>query len=69
MKKIEITLDEETGMYCVDTKCNDSYQQGLRTYNLDEALLYLEDRMVELTYEDWQTIATINKDWVIRRVS
>lgn len=52
MKKIEITLDEETGMYCVDTKCNDSYQQGLRTYNLDEALLYLGDRMVELSYED-----------------
>ena len=52
MKKIEITLDEETGMYCVDEKCNDNYQQGLRTYDLVEALQYLGERMVELKYED-----------------
>jgi hypothetical protein len=52
MKKIEITLDEETGMYCIDEKVNDSYQQGIRTYDIDEALLYLGNRLEELTNEN-----------------
>lgn len=52
MKKIEITLDEETGMYCIDQKINDNYQQGLRTYDIDEGLRYLGNRMEELTYDD-----------------
>lgn len=55
MKKIEITLDEETGMYCIDQKVNDSYQQGIRTYNINEALLYLGNRLEDLTNEDRQT--------------
>ena len=50
MKKIEITLDDETGAYCIE-ETFDNYQ-GLKTYDLDEALLYLEDRMEKLTYED-----------------
>lgn len=52
MKKIEIILDDETGMYCIDQKINDYYQQGLRTYDIEEGLIYLGDRMEELTYED-----------------
>lgn len=55
MKSIEITLDEETGMYCIDQKINDNYQQGLRTYDIDEGLRYLVDRMEKLNYEDRQT--------------
>ncbi len=61
MKKIEITLNDETGAYCIE-ETFDNYQQGLKTYDLDEALLYLEDRMEKLTYENRQTITTINKD-------
>ena len=61
MKKIEITLNDETGAYCIK-ETFDNYQQGLKTYDLDEALLYLEDRMEKLTYENRQTITTINKD-------
>ncbi|QOI68888.1 hypothetical protein phi9184_ORF069 [Enterococcus phage 9184] len=60
MKKIEITLDEETGMYCIDQKINDNYQQGIRTYDIDEGLRYLVNRMEELTYDDGQTITTTN---------
>nr|DAQ52225.1 MAG TPA: hypothetical protein [Caudoviricetes sp.] len=55
MKKIEITLDEETGMYCIDQKVNDSYQQGIRTYDINEALLYLGNRLEDLSNEDRQT--------------
>lgn len=60
MKKIEIMLDEETDMYCIDQKVNDSYQQGIRTYDIDEALLYLGNMLEELTNEDRQT-TTITK--------
>ena len=60
MKKIEITLDEETGMYCIDQKVNDSYQQGIRTYDINEALLYLGNRLEDLSNEDRQT-TTITK--------
>lgn len=60
MKKIEITLDEETGMYCIDQKINDNYQQGIRTYDIDEGLRYLVNRLEELTYDDGQTITTTN---------
>ena len=45
MKKIEITLDFETGSYHIDEKFNDSYYQGLNTHDLDEALLYIEKLM------------------------
>lgn len=60
LKKIEITLDFESGAYHIDEILNDSYQQGIKTYDIDEALRYLEDRMEKLTYEDGQTITTIN---------
>lgn len=62
MKKIEITLDEETGMYCIDQKFNDSYQQGIRTYDIDEALLYLGNRLEELTNEDRQTTTSTKQN-------
>lgn len=51
MKKIEITLDDESGAYSV-VETFDNYQQGFKTYNIDEALQYLGDRMEKLTYED-----------------
>ena len=56
MKKIEIMLDEENDMYCIDQKVNDSYQQGIRTYDINEALLYLGNRLEDLSNEDRQTI-------------
>lgn len=52
MKKIVITLDVETGAYSIEETLDNNYQQGLNTYDLDEALLYLENRMEKLTYED-----------------
>lgn len=56
MKKIEITLDEETGMYCIDQKVNDSYQQGIRTYDVDEAKEYITGLLEDVTNENRQTI-------------
>ena len=54
MKKIEITLDEETGMYCIDQKVNNSYQQGIRTYDIEEAKEYITNLLEELSNEDRQ---------------
>lgn len=56
MKKIEITLDIETGAYHIDEIFNDSYQQGLKTYDFDYALRYIKDLMEELNNENRQTI-------------
>ena len=52
MKKIEITLNDKTGAYCIKETLDNNYYQGLNTYDLDEALLYLENTMEKLTYED-----------------
>ena len=51
MKKIEITLDIENGAYHIDEIVNDSYKQGLVTYNIKEGLLYINELMEELNNE------------------
>nr|DAT36898.1 MAG TPA: hypothetical protein [Caudoviricetes sp.] len=59
MNTIEITLDEDTGMYCIDQKFKDSYQQGIRTYDIEEAKEYITNLLEDLSNEDRQaTIST-----------
>lgn len=48
MERIEITLDIENGAYHIDEIVNDSYKQGLVTYNLKECLLYINELLEDL---------------------
>ena len=52
MKRIEITLDIENEQYSIEETFNDSYYQGLKTYDLEEALLYIDNLMEDLNNED-----------------
>lgn len=52
MKKIEITLDIENACYSIEELFSANCYQGIRTDDLEEALLYIDRLLEDLNDED-----------------